>query len=293
MKAKADAVDGEGDHMITPLTTLVEAGVKEGEVLSILGLDEATIELIGDINSYNPFAEIVVEDVFIVVEGEIVKDEDATQAKLEAAEEASVAFEQVASQIFTTVNTIAEAIDATTTTGEKLLDADAIFTLAIEKVADEVKAQVEIRQSNVEAQANNDKITELEVVANDNTKTDKEKEAAQAELDTLETQAIQDEVTIDLTEATIVKNIADKTIELVDAEIIKVKQAEVTVEDVLDAKGKVDESATQQALEDEKALITEGIDTTKKAPVCVADVIVGVSLVPVVVTVTSCVAVAP
>ena len=123
MKAQASAT------VITPLTTLVEAGLSNDDVIDILGLDATNI----DINTFNPFSTA-----------------DAGTAN-------AIAFEKVASQIFTTVNTIAEAID---TAAGADITVDTAFSLAIAEVVKQVETEVQVRTDNATTQTEADALTE-------------------------------------------------------------------------------------------------------------------------------------
>jgi len=122
MKAESSAT------VITPLTTLVEAGVSNEDVIDILGLGSTNI----DINTYNPFS---------------IENDGTANA---------IAFEKVASQIFTTVNTVAEAIDAAA--GDDVT-ADQVFLLAVAEVVKKVETEVQIRAENVVLQEAADILT--------------------------------------------------------------------------------------------------------------------------------------
>ena len=98
MKADASAT------VITPLTSLLQAGISNDEALDVLGLEDTEI----DINNFNPFSA----------------ENDGTAN--------AIAFEKVATKLFTTVNTIAEAIDSAA--GDNL-DAVQGFKLAMTQVA--------------------------------------------------------------------------------------------------------------------------------------------------------------
>ena len=206
--------------VITPLTTLVNAGVSNADVIDILGLD-ATTNL--DINNFNPFST----------------DNDGTAD--------AIAFEKVASQIFTTVNTIAEAIDSAAGSD---IDATTVFTLAIAEVVEKIEEEVQLREANV--------VIEAEAVA-----LQAEADALQAEADALQvivdaggdaaTQAEIDlaakkaekttkdsevsaknatksiEADISLVDASLIEEIATNTIVEVDTQIKAVKAAEKVV----------------------------------------------------------------
>jgi len=184
------------------------------KVLEVLGLDAATIEAIGDVNSYNPFSTEITDNGTV--------DQKA----------AAVAFEQVASQIFTTVNAIAVAIDAAA--GDDVTAAE-IFTLAIEQVAEKIEEQadvieaIEVQAASLQAEADALQVTvdELQNVV------DLGGDAAvQAAIDLSETQQLQTEKvdavtaknnekaaeTVDLTDSTIIETIVTNTITEVDNE---------------------------------------------------------------------------
>jgi VCBS repeat-containing protein len=181
---------------------LVEAGISNADVIDILGLDSTSIT---DINTFNPFATDVV-----------------------AAD--ALAFEKVATQIFTTVNTIAEAINEAASDD---IDADAAFALAIAEVASKVETEVQLRAANVVAQAEADALQveadALQVIvdaggddaAQAQTDLTAKNTAVTAKLATKET-----EVDLDLTSATVIEAIADATILEVDTRIKAVKAAE-------------------------------------------------------------------
>ncbi len=103
--------------VITPLTSLVKSGISNANALDILGLDDTAI----DINSYNPFST-----------------ENHGTAN-------SIAFEKVATKLFTTVNTIAEAIDSSA--GDDL-DAVEGFILAMTEVSTKIGEEIAVRAAN-------------------------------------------------------------------------------------------------------------------------------------------------
>jgi len=103
--------------VITPLTSLVKSGISNANILDILGLDDTAI----DINSFNPFST-----------------ENHGTAN-------SIAFEKVATKLFTTVNTIAEAIDSSA--GDDL-DAGQGFILAMTEVATKIGEEIAVRAAN-------------------------------------------------------------------------------------------------------------------------------------------------
>jgi len=106
MKAEA------GASVITPLTTLVSAGLDNSDVLEILGFDATAIAAIGDINTYNPFSG--------------------------AETTTSVAYEKIAAQTFTVLNTISEAISASETNA----DADAVFSFAAAELVELLEVNI-------------------------------------------------------------------------------------------------------------------------------------------------------
>ena len=108
MKADASAT------VITPLTSLLQAGISNDEALDVLGLEDTEI----DINNFNPFSA----------------ENDGTAN--------AIAFEKVATKLFTTVNTIAEAIDSAA--GDNL-DAVQGFKLAMTQVATTIGEEIAAR----------------------------------------------------------------------------------------------------------------------------------------------------
>jgi VCBS repeat-containing protein len=222
--------DASSATVITPLTTLVEAGVSNDDVIDILGLDSTSI----DINTFNPFST----------------DNDGSDN--------SIAFEKVASQIFTTVNTVSEAIDAAA--GDDIT-ADEVFSLAVAEVVKVIQAEVQVREENEELQ---DAADDLQVEA-DNLQVIYEaavgEDAIAAALDNLNEK--NDEVSakiaekiveadLDLTESTAIIEITSNTIAIVDTQIKAAKQVEadaLTVE-------RVDLQATYDAAVGEDAIAT-------------------------------------
>ena len=202
MKAEASSTT----TVITPLTTLVEAGISSDNVLDILGLDSTSIS---DVNSFNPFST-----------------ENSGTAD-------ALAFEKVASQIFTTVNTVAEAINEA---ASDEIDADEAFALAITEVAEKVEAEVQLRTANVVAQAEADALQAeadaLQVIVDAGGD-----DAVQAQIDltakneevTTKLATKKSEVDLDLTSVTVVEDIADSTILAVDTQIKATKAAEEAV----------------------------------------------------------------
>jgi len=211
--------DASSATVITPLTTLVEAGLSSDDVIDILGLDSTSI----DINTFNPFS---------------TANNDTPDA---------IAFEKVASQIFTTVNTIAEAIDAAAGSD---IDADTVFTLAIAEVVEKIEEEVQLREANTvitaeatalqaEATALQAEVDALQVIIDADGV-----EAAQAALDraakVIEKTDKDDEVSakndtksietdISLTDVSIIQEITTNTIIQVDTQINTVKAAEKVV----------------------------------------------------------------
>jgi VCBS repeat-containing protein len=106
--------------VITPLTSLIKSGISNDDALNILGLDGTDI----DINSFNPFST----------------ENDGTAN--------AIAFEKVAAKLFTTVNTIAEAIDSA---ADDNLDAVEGFILAMTQVASAITDEVESRAEGNDA----------------------------------------------------------------------------------------------------------------------------------------------
>jgi len=103
--------------VITPLTSLVKAGLSNADALDILGLDDSGI----DINNFNPFSV----------------DNDGTAN--------AVAYEKIATKLFTTVNSIAEAISTSAGTD---MDATDGFIIAMREVAAIVIQEAEAREAN-------------------------------------------------------------------------------------------------------------------------------------------------
>jgi len=109
LQMKADATAS----VITPLTTLVKAGLTNDDVLKVLGFDAATIATIGDINTYDPFS---------------VANADSASA---------VAYEKVAAQAFTLTNTIAESVAAGGST-----NATEVFSYAVAQLVDQLETYI-------------------------------------------------------------------------------------------------------------------------------------------------------
>jgi VCBS repeat-containing protein len=103
--------------VITPLTSLVKAGLSNADALDILGLDDSGI----DINNFNPFS---------------VENDGTANA---------VAFEKIATKLFTTVNSIAEAISTSAGTD---MDATDGFIIAMREVSAIVIQEAEAREAN-------------------------------------------------------------------------------------------------------------------------------------------------
>ena len=171
-----------------------------------MGLDSTSIS---DVNSFNPFST-----------------ENSGTAD-------ALAFEKVASQIFTTVNTVAEAINEA---ASDEIDADEAFALAITEVAEKVEAEVQLRTANVVAQAEADALQAeadaLQVIVDAGGD-----DAVQAQIDltakneevTTKLATKKSEVDLDLTSVTVVEDIADSTILAVDTQIKATKAAEEAV----------------------------------------------------------------
>jgi VCBS repeat-containing protein len=111
--------------VITPLTSMVKSGISNADALDILGLDGTAI----DINSFNPFST----------------ENDGTAN--------AIAFEKVATKLFTTVNSIAEAIDSSA--GDDL-NATEGFILAMTSVATKLGEEIAVRAVNTALQAEAD-----------------------------------------------------------------------------------------------------------------------------------------
>ena len=192
--------------VITPLTSMVKSGISNADALDILGLDGTAI----DINSFNPFST----------------ENDGTAN--------AIAFEKVATKLFTTVNSIAEAIDSSA--GDDL-NATEGFILAMSSVATKMEEEIAVRAANTALQAEADAL-------------DAEADALQAIVDaagvdvtaeqTAAVTAKEDEVTakeaqktaeqdLDLTDATTIAAVATTAVTAADTQIKAVKAAEEAV----------------------------------------------------------------
>jgi len=183
LKADASAT------VITPITTLIEAGVEETLILEVLGLSEAEADVIGSINSYDPFAD------------EIANSLDATVT------DAALAYGKVAAQVFTSINAIAEAVDSAADTTA----ADEVFVTAITQLAEIIEEEVLVREENtlIEAQA-----VALQAIV----------DAAGAEATDDQINAVAEaratktaEIEVDLADSTVIQEVATQTISVVDA----------------------------------------------------------------------------
>ena len=109
LQMKADATAS----VITPLTTLVKAGLSNDDVLNILGLGDLVTAGV-DINSYDPFSVA-----------------NANSAN-------SVAYEKIAAQTFTLINATAELVAASADG----VTADTSFTYALSEIITQIEAKI-------------------------------------------------------------------------------------------------------------------------------------------------------
>jgi VCBS repeat-containing protein len=213
MKATAASVSEGEVAMITPLTTLVAAGISGDDVLEILGLDASI-----DIDTFDPFASL----------------DELEGADLAAAEAKALAFEKVATKLFTTVNTIAEAIDSSA--GDDL-DATEGFILAIAEVATKIGEEVAVRAANtaigVEAaalRAEADALQAIVVAAGDDVTAEQTAAVTAKEVEvTVKVAEVTAEQDLDLTDATTIAAITNATVTAADTQIKAVKTAEEAV----------------------------------------------------------------
>jgi len=228
MKAKAASVSEGEVAMITPLTTLVEAGVRNENVLEILGLDKATLGTAEDIdiNTFNPFAVGV----------------DQIKA---------VAFEKVASQVYTSINTVAEAIEGVANGEIATTD---IFSLAVNqmvRVIEEKVSEREVLETEVAA---------LEVKVTAGTITEEEQATLAA------TQTSVSQSVVSLTDVTVIETIATETLSTVDIQLKESKAKEITALEAKVTAGTITEEE-QATLVSKQATADQGILTENLAKV--------------------------
>jgi len=224
MKAAAASVEEGKVAMITPLTTLVEAGVSNDDVLEILGLDASI-----DIDTFNPFASLA------ELEGDA----------LVAAEAKAVAFEKVASQVFTTLNTVAEAIEGA---ADGNIATNDIFSLAVEQMVKIVEAKVIVRDT-LEAE-----VTALEAKVTAGTITAEEQTTLTA------TKTDVSDSVVSFTDAAVIQAIATETLTTVDTQIKTTKAKEITALEAKVTAGTITE-VEQAALASKQTTVDQGIST--------------------------------
>jgi VCBS repeat-containing protein len=200
MKAQASAT------VITPLTTLVEAGLSNADALDILGLDDTAI----DINSFNPFST----------------ENDGTAN--------AIAFEKVATKLFTTVNSIAEAIDSSA--GDDLNSTEG-FVLAMSSVATKMGEEIAVRAANdavdVEAAALQVEVAALQAIvdaAGEDVTAEQTAAVTAKELEVTTKEAEKTaEQDLDLTDAATIAAVATTAVTAADTQIKAVKAQEKAV----------------------------------------------------------------
>jgi len=240
--------------VITPLTSMVKSGISNADALDILGLDGTAI----DINSFNPFSD----------------DNDGTAN--------AIAFEKVATKLFTTVNSIAEAIDSSA--GDDL-NATEGFILAMSSVATKMGEEIAVRAANtaidVEAAALEAEAAALQAIV----------DAAGAEVTAEQTAAVTAkaaeatakeaektaEQDLDLTDAATIAAVATTAVTAADTQIKAVKAAEEAVlqaeSDALEAEAAALQAIVDAAGAEVTAEQTAAV-TAKEAEVTAKDLLV-------------------
>ena len=192
--------------VITPLTSMVEAGISNADALDILGLDDTAI----DINSFNPFST----------------ENDGTAN--------AIAFEKVATKLFTTVNSIAEAIDSSA--GDDLNSTEG-FVLAMSSVATKMGEEIAVRAANdavdVEAAALQVEVAALQAIvdaAGEDVTAEQTAAVTAKELEVTTKEAEKTaEQDLDLTDAATIAAVATTAVTAADTQIKAVKAQEKAV----------------------------------------------------------------